>query len=155
MAAASRFYVVLRNMDMDRIKLSLLLSFILLLAGCKSVEYVPVTRTVTDSVYVDRWTRDSIYLHDSVWVNRWTDGDTVYVDKVVTRYAYKDRWLRDTVAMTRRDTTTVTRQVEVEKELSWWQETQMGGFWVLAAGILLWVAVKNRGKLAGIIKKTT
>ena len=57
-----------------------------LLAGCKSVQYVPVETVRTDSVYVDRYQHDSIYLRDSVYVNRWTAGDTVYQDKVAFRH---------------------------------------------------------------------
>lgn len=41
-----------------------------LLAGCKSVQYVPVETVRTDSVYVDRYLRDSIYQQDSVFINR-------------------------------------------------------------------------------------
>ena len=55
---------------------------ITLLAGCRTVRYVPVETVRTDSVYVDRWQRDSVYVRDSVWVNLWTAGDTVFVDKV-------------------------------------------------------------------------
>ena len=46
-----------------------------LFAGCKTVRYVPVPSVSVDSVYVDRWHKDSVYLRDSVYVNRWTDGD--------------------------------------------------------------------------------
>ena len=61
-----------------------------LLCGCKTVRYVPVETVRTDSVYVDRFARDSVYLRDSVWVNRYVLGDTVYVDKVSVRYAYRE-----------------------------------------------------------------
>ena len=73
----------------------------LLLAGCRTVKYVPVPSVSVDSVYVDRCMRDSIYLHDSVFVNQYSKGDTVFVDKVVTKYKYKDRWRYDTVAVVR------------------------------------------------------
>ena len=33
----------------------------LMLAGCRTVRYVPVETVRTDSVYVDRFTRDSVY----------------------------------------------------------------------------------------------
>lgn len=49
-----------------------------LLAGCKSVKYIPVETVRTDSMYVDHYLRDSIYQRDSVFINRWTAGDTVY-----------------------------------------------------------------------------
>ena len=65
---------------MERLKgLFLVLLACLVLCGCKTVRYVPVETVRTDSVYVDRWQRDSVYVRDSVWVNRWTAGDTVYI----------------------------------------------------------------------------
>ena len=121
-----------------------------LLCGCKTVKYVPVETVRTDSVYVDRFARDSVYLHDSVFVNRWTQGDTVFVDKVVTKYKYKDRWRFDTVAVTRVDSVQVP--YPVEKELSWWEETRMHSFPILVAivavlaFIVVWLVKKLRKK---------
>ncbi len=112
----------------------------LLLVGCKSKSYIPVTQQLHDSVYVDRFHRDSVYLHDSVFVNRWVKGDTVFVDKVVTKYKYKDRWRYDTVAVTRRDSVQVP--LPVQKPLGWWQQTRLKLFWPLAAVVvMLMVAV--------------
>lgn len=102
-----------------------------LLFGCRSVKYVPVPSVSVDSVYVDRWLRDSVYLHDSVFVNQWVKGDTVYVDKVVTKYRYKDRWRYDTVAIVRSDSVRVP--YPVEKELGWWEKTRLYSFPVLVA----------------------
>ena len=121
-----------------------------LCVGCKTVSYVPVTQQLHDSVYVDRWLRDSVYLHDSVFVNHYSKGDTVYVDKVVTKYMYKDRWRFDTVAVTRVDSVQVP--YPVEKELSWWEETRMHSFPILVAivavlaFIIAWLVKKLRKK---------
>ena len=121
-----------------------------LLCGCKTVKYVPVETVRTDSVYVDRFARDSVYLHDSVYVNRWVAGDTVFVDKVVTKYKYKDRWRFDTVAVMRVDSVRVP--YPVEKELSWWEETRMHSFPILVAivavlaFIIAWLVKKLRKK---------
>ena len=121
-----------------------------LLCGCKTVKYVPVETVRTDSVYVDRFTRDSVYLRDSVFVNRWMQGDTLYVDKVVTRYKYRDRWRYDTVAVVRTDSVRVP--YPVEKELSWWEETRMHSFPILVAivavlaFIIAWLVKKLRKK---------
>ena len=121
-----------------------------LLCGCKTVKYVPVETVRTDSVYVDRFARDSVYLHDSVYVNRWVAGDTVFVDKVVTKYKYKDRWRFDTVAVMRVDSVRVP--YPVEKELSWWEETRMHSFPILVAivavlaFVVVWLVKKLRKK---------
>lgn len=122
----------------------------LLLVGCTTTRYVPVPSVSVDSVYVDRFARDSVYLRDSVFVNRWTQGDTVFVDKVVTRYKYKDRWRFDTVAVTRVDSVRVP--YPVEKELSWWEETRMHSFPILVAivavlaFVVVWLVKKLRKK---------
>lgn len=99
-----------------------------LLWGCRSVEYVPVPSVSVDSVYVDRWMRDSVYLHDSVSVNQWMKGDTVFVDKVVTKYKYKDRWRYDTVSVLRADTVSVP--YPVEKQLSKFEKLKIGVVYV-------------------------
>lgn len=109
-----------------------------LLAGCKTVRYVPVETVRTDSVYLDRYLRDSVYLHDSVYVNRWMHGDTVYVDKVSVKYLYRDRLLHDTVAVTRRDSVRVP--VPVEREPGRWQQARLRLFWPLAAVVVVLVA---------------
>lgn len=117
---------------------------VVLLVGCTTTRYVPVPSVSVDSVYVDRWQRDSVYLHDSVFVNQYSKGDTVFVDKVVTKYKYKDRWRYDTVAIVRADTTNVP--YPIEKDLGWWENTRMYSFPVLVAivavlaFIVVWLA---------------
>ena len=138
-------------MIMDRLKgllLGLLACALLtLLFGCRSVEHVPVPSVSVDSVYVDRFHRDSVYLHDSVFVNQWVQGDTVYRDRVVMKYAYKDRWRYDTVAVLRADTVSVPHPVE--RELGWWEKTKLGAFPVLVATVavlafvIVWLARKQ------------
>lgn len=106
-----------------------------LLCGCKTVKYVLVETVRTDSVYVDRWQRDSIYQRDSVFVNRWMAGDTVFVDKVVTKYKYKDRWRYDTVAIVRVDSVQVP--YPVEKQLTKWEQVRLNvGGWVIALVVI-------------------
>lgn len=144
----------LKIKDMDRMKglfWGLLACAVLtLLFGCRSVKYVPVPSVSVDSVYVDRWLRDSVYLHDSVFVNRWTQGDTVYVDKVVAKYKYKDRWRYDTVSVVRVDSVRVP--YPVERELGWWEKTRLRSFPLLVAIVIVlafamvWLAIKQKKK---------
>ena len=106
-----------------------------ILTGCKSVQYVPVETVRTDSVYIDRYQRDSIYQRDSVFVNRWTAGDTVYQDKVVWKYVYRDKVVYDTVAILRSDTVRVP--YPVERRLSTWEEVRLNvGGWAIGAVII-------------------
>ena len=117
--------------------------------GCKSVKYVPVESVRTDSVYVDRFTRDSVYLRDSVYVNRWTVGDTVFVDKVSVKYLYRDRWRHDTVAVVMRDSVQIP--LPVEKPLGWWQQARLKLFWplvvvVVVLAVAVWWTVRRARK---------
>ena len=124
-------------MGMVKRLLLVIISFILLssLAGCKSVQYVPVETVRTDSVYVDRYLRDSIYQRDSVYVNRWTAGDTVYQDKVVWKYVYRDKVKCDTVAVLRSDTVCVP--YPVEQELTKWEQVRLDvGGWAIAVVVV-------------------
>lgn len=122
-----------------------------LLCGCRTVKYVPVPSVSVDSVYVDRWQRDSVYVRDSVFVNQWKKGDTVFIDKMVTKYKYRDRWRYDTVAIVRRDTVQVP--YSVEKDLGWWQQTEIYGFRVLAAFLVIGLAWKYRKAIMAFIRK--
>lgn len=125
---------------MDSLKIFLLCIIacilISLLAGCKSVQYVPVETVRTDSIYVDRYQRDSIYQRDSVFVNRWIAGDTVYQDKVVWKYVYRDKVKYDTVAILRSDTINVPYPVECK--LSKWEQLKLNvGGWAISIIIII------------------
>lgn len=124
-------------MGMVKRLLYLIIPYIILslLAGCKSVQYVPVETVRTDSIYVDRYQRDSIYQRDSVFVNRWTAGDTIYQDKVVWKYVYRDKVKYDTVAILRSDTINVPYPVECK--LSKWEQLKLNvGGWAISIIII-------------------
>ena len=57
----------------------LLMTAAMLLAGCRSVRYVEVEKVKTDTTYVTKLHRDSIFKHDSIYVHEWLRGDTVFV----------------------------------------------------------------------------
>lgn len=125
-------------MGMVKRLLYLIIPYIILisLAGCKSVQYVPMETVRTDSIYVDRYQRDSIYQRDSVFVNRWTDGDTIYQDKVVWKYVYRDKVKYDTVAILRSDTINVPYPVECK--LSKWEQLKLNvGGWAISIIIII------------------
>lgn len=124
-------------MGMVKRLLLVIISSILLssLAGCKSVQYVPVETVRTDSVFVDRYLRDSIYQRDSVFINQWTAGDTVYQDKIVYKYIYRDKVKYDTVAILRSDTVRVP--FSVDRELSKWEQIRLDvGGWAIGVVII-------------------
>ena len=108
----------------------------MLAVGCTTTQYVPVESVRVDSVYIAKVERDSIYERDSVFVTM--KADTVFLSRV--QYKYRDRYVRDTVSVVSCDT--VTKVVEVEKPLSFWQrkKQELGGvamFLVLLLAIIL------------------
>lgn len=106
-----------------------------ILTECKSVQFVPVETVKTDSFYIDRFQRDSIYQRDSVFVDRWTAGDTIYQDKVVWKYVYRDKVKYDTVAILRSDTINVPYPVECK--LSKWEQLKLNvGGWAISIIII-------------------
>lgn len=124
---------------MDSLKIFLygIIVFILIsiLTGCKSTKYIPIETVRTDSVYIDRFQRDSIYQRDSIFVNRWTAGDTVYQDKIVWKYVYRDKVKYDTVSVLRSDTVRVP--YPVERRLTKWEQVRLNvGGWVIALVVI-------------------
>ena len=89
-----------------------------LLTGCKTVEYVPVTVVEhhTDSIYFTQVQRDSIWMHDSIMVSE--KGDTVRIEKWHTKYIEKQ--VHDTTYVAKHDSIPVPYEVikEVAKPLS-------------------------------------
>lgn len=102
---------------------------LLLLAGCRQVQYVPVEAVSRDTVWRDRVQRDSILRYDSVYIKE--KGDTVRVEKY--KYLWRDRLVRDTLYIFRTDSVQVP--APVERKLTPWQrfKVELGGW---AAGAL-------------------
>ena len=104
-----------------------------LLASCRQVEYVTVEKVLTDTTYITKWQRDSIWLHDSIHVKE--NGDTVLVEKWHTQW--RDRLRVDTIYQATHDTIPQPFPVETIKEvpaeLSWWQRLRI---WIGNIGLL-------------------
>lgn len=94
-----------------------------LLAGCKEQEFVTVPVHHTDTLWRFQSLRDSIICHDSIRIRE--KGDTVWIERWRTKYVEKLRF--DTTYISKTDSVPVPYPVEklVEKQLSWWQHTQM------------------------------
>lgn len=108
---------------------SILIS-LLTLGSCKSIQYVPVEKVRTDTLYQSKILHDSIYVHDSISVS--TKGDTVKIEHWHTKYV--DRQVHDTVYHAKVDSIPVP--YPVEKQLSWWQQAKID-FAGYIIGILL------------------
>lgn len=81
---------------MRKIIFALLLVLVCLQACKTKTMYVPVETIQREKEYIDRWSRDSIYLHDSVYVEK--KGDTIWLQKYKT--IYKERLVRDSILIT-------------------------------------------------------
>lgn len=65
----------------------MILLAILMLTGCRSVEYVTVEKVRTDTTYITKHQRDSIWLHDSIHIKE--RGDTMLIERWHTKYIEK------------------------------------------------------------------
>ena len=102
-----------------------------LLASCRQEEYVTVVRT--DTTYITKWQKDSVWLHDSIHVKE--KGDTVTIERWHTQW--RDRLRVDTIYQATHDTIPDPFPVETIKEvpakLSWWQRLRI---WIGNIGLL-------------------
>lgn len=113
------------------------LIFLLLLSGCKSVQYVPVEKVKTE--YVSKTDtfiqKDFVYLKDSIFVE--SKNDTVVIHKWHT--SFKDRFIEKTITDTVIKVDSIQVPYPVEKKLSTWQSLKIdiGGFAITACLILM------------------
>lgn len=108
---------------------------VMMLTGCTTTRYVPVIEQRTDTVQITKQQRDSIWLHDSIYMKEYMIGDTVYL--------LRDRWHNKYIESISHDTTYISKldtiplpypvEVEVEKQLTWWQRFRLN-----MANLILW-----------------
>ena len=111
-----------------------------LCSGCTTTKLVPVIEHQTDTIFLTKYQRDSIWLHDSVLVQ--TNGDTLIIDRWHTKYVEKQ--IRDTTYIATHDTIPQPYPVNqyVEKPLSKIQKTLIGiGIFALM-GIIIFAVWK-------------
>ena len=108
---------------MKTLRLIVCIASAIVLTGCKSVEVVEVERVNHDTLYMSKLIHDSVIVTDSVVLKE--KGDTVWFEKWHTQW--RERIVRDTVHHHHLDSVPVPYPVEkpVEKQLTWWQKTQM------------------------------
>jgi hypothetical protein len=118
-----------------------------MLSGCTTTEYVQVPVVHNDTTIVTKHQRDSIWLHDSTYIKE--KGDTFYMERWHTKYVEKQ--VHDTTYIAKVDTIREVFTNEVEKPLTWWQQTKMHigaiALYLLALLAVIWVAKRHLGKL--------
>ena len=107
------------------------LLLIALLTNCTSTKYVEVEKVRTDTTYITKWQKDSVWLHDSTFIKE--KGDTVLIEKWHTKW--RDRLRVDTIYQATHDTIPAPYPVTeyVEKDLNWWQRLRL---WIGNIGLI-------------------
>ena len=96
---------------------------VLLLTSCTTTKVVEVEKVKTDTTYITKWQRDSVWLHDSIRVME--KGDSVWVERWHTKFV--EREVHDTLYQAKTDSIPVPywKIKEVPAELSWWQKLRL------------------------------
>lgn len=129
---------------MRMIKAILIILLMSAIWSCRTTEYVPVEVVRSDTTYINKVQRDSIYQQDSIYIL--DRGDTVLITK--TKYLYKDRMVRDTVYRSRTDSIQIP--YPVERKLTKWEQFRldiggwaMGGFIVIIIFLIFYIYVRS------------
>ena len=90
----------------------MMVAAMVLLTGCKTIEYVPIETVRTDTLMVAHIVTDSVWVwnHDSIVINQ--QSDTVTIEKWHWRDRWRDQVSHDTIYRSKTDSVTVTREVE-------------------------------------------
>lgn len=124
----------------------LLLAFIALctLIGCGSTKQVTqlVTDIRKDTVYINAYQQDSVYIYESKLIDR--SRDTIYIRDKSIEYRY--RKLTDTLRIVQRDSipyeVTVTEVKEIQRPLTFFDKLCRACFWFLTTCVTLFIACK-------------
>lgn len=111
-----------------------ILATLLLLAvwSCRTTEYVPVEVVKTDTTYINKVQRDSIYQLDSIYIL--DRGDTVLITK--TKYLYRDKLVHDTIYASKTDSVQVP--YPVKRQFTRWEQFRLDvGGWAIGVVIIV------------------
>lgn len=121
----------------------LIIVLIALLTSCKT-RTVVVETVRTDTTYITKHQRDSIYMKDSTHVSEQQHGDTILMKITEWHKKYVDRAVHDTTYVSKTDSVPVPYPVEVKvpRELSWWQRLRMQAGGVSLSLLAIWLGVQ-------------
>lgn len=124
---------------MRGIKYMLATLLLLVVWSCRTTEYVPVEIVKTDTTYINKVQRDSIYQLDSVYIL--DRGDTVLITK--TKYLHRDKLVHDTIYRSRVDSIQVP--YPVEQQFTRWEQIRLDvGGWAIASVIIIILIIIGR-----------
>lgn len=131
--------------------MAIALAITMAMASCCTCKQVPVVSDRDSTGWHTEWKADTIKEVDSVFVSVKEKGDTVWMTTYKYKYIYKTRdvEVHDTVSVVEKETIEVPVDVvkEVPRKRSWFEKTEMIGFWVLLAlwGIKRGIRLRVKG----------
>ena len=117
-----------------------LLMIALWLTSCTTTKVVTVEKVKTDTTYITKQQRDSIWLHDSIHVTE--RGDTIRIERWHTKYV--EREVHDTLYRAKTDSIPVPYEVikEVPRQKSWFERTMFSVGIIALMALALFLAMK-------------
>lgn len=107
------------------------------LTSCHTVQYVPITSQVHDTVKVVSLQHDSILTRDTFMLDRYRQGDTVFVTRNVVRYRDRVTIRHDTIYRAKTDTTQVAVKVAPTSKAKPYTPSLMKLLTIIAAIVLI------------------
>ena len=122
-----------------------LMMIALWLMSCTTTRVVTVEKVKTDTTYITKQQRDSIWLHDSIPVTE--RGDTIRIEKWHTKYI--EREVHDTLYRATHDSIPVPYEVvkEVPRQKSWFERTMFSVGIIALMALALFLAMKIKRHL--------
>ena len=117
-----------------------LLMIALWLTSCTTTKVVTVEKVKTDTTYITKQQRDSIWLHDSIHVTE--RGDTIRIERWHTKYV--EREVHDTLYRAKTDSIPVPYEVikEVPRKSTWFERVMFCTGIISILCLILFVAKK-------------
>ena len=115
------------------------------LTSCTTTRVVTVEKVKTDTTYITKHQRDSIWLHDSIHVTE--RGDTIRIERWHTKYI--EREVHDTLYRAKTDSIPVPYEVikEVPRQKSWFERTMFSIGIIALMALALFLAMKIKKHL--------
>ena len=117
-----------------------LLMIALWLTSCTTTKVVTVEKVKTDTTYITKQQRDSIWLHDSIHVTE--RGDTIRIERWHTKYV--EREVHDTLYRAKTDSIPVPYEVvkEVPRKSTWFERIMFCTGIIAILCLILFIAKK-------------
>ena len=115
------------------------------LTSCTTTRVVTVEKVKTDTTYITKQQRDSVWLHDSIHVTE--RGDTIRIERWHTKYV--EREVHDTLYRAKTDSIPVPYEVvkEVPRQKSWFERTMFSVGIIALMALALFLAMKIKRHL--------